>query len=125
MPAGAGYGPWWSALVRAAPRVAPMALPRRAPRAPVVQGRRWCSCRPLRVDGFECSGLGAQGGRRAQGLEATMESGLGGPGRDIEDLRRLCQRQVEVEVQHHDRPLVDGQSAELAFESIALGQAEG
>ncbi len=58
----------------------------------------------------------------AQGREATMQPGLGGPGGDIEDDRHLGQRQVEVEVQHHHGPLIDGQATQLSLETIAFGQ---
>ena len=59
--------------------------------------------------------LGGHGG--AQRLEPTMEPGLGGPDGDAEDLGRLGQGQVEVEVQHHHRALVDREPAELAARS--------
>ena len=60
----------------------------------------------------------------AQGLEAAVEPGLGGPDGDVEDVGRLRERQVEVEVQHDDRALVDGQPAELPLEAVALGDVE-
>ena len=40
-------------------------------------------------------------------------------------LGHLGERQVEVEVQDHHRALVDGQSAELALEAVAIDQPRG
>ena len=44
-----------------------------------------------------------------------MEPGLGGPdpGRPKDD-RRIGERQVEVEVQHHDGSLIEGEATKLA-----------
>ena len=52
-----------------------------------------------------------------------MQPGLGGPDRDVEDVGRLGERQVEVEVEHDDRALVDGQAAELPLDAVALRDA--
>ena len=54
-----------------------------------------------------------------------MEPGLRGPGRDVEDLGRLGERQVEVEVEDHHGSLVDRKSTQLASEPVALGDGQG
>ena len=45
-------------------------------------------------------------------VEAVVQPGLGGPDRDVEDVRCLGERQVEVVVQDHHGALVDRQRAE-------------
>ena len=49
-----------------------------------------------------------------------MEPGLGGPDGDVEDGRRLGQRQVEVEVQDQHDPLVVRQARERLGHDLAI-----
>ena len=65
--------------------------------------------------------LGALGGhRRTERREPTLQPGLCGPGGNVEDVGDIGQWQVEVEVEDHDRALIDGQPPELAAEPISL-----
>ena len=58
--------------------------------------------------------------RRAQRAHRVMESRVGRPDRDAEDLGDPVERQVEVVVQHHHRAMVEGQAAEAALELVAI-----
>jgi hypothetical protein len=63
--------------------------------------------------------LGAHG--FTQRPQATVESGLGGPDRDIEDRSRLGERPAEIEVDHDDRALLDWQSSKLPLKPVPFG----
>jgi hypothetical protein len=49
-----------------------------------------------------------------------MEPGLGGPDGNAENLGRLGEWQVEVEVHDHHGPLIERQALDLATQPIAL-----
>ena len=49
-----------------------------------------------------------------------VESGSDRPGGDAERLGDLVERHVEVVVQDHDGPMVDGEPAEAALELVAI-----
>jgi hypothetical protein len=51
-----------------------------------------------------------------------MKSGLHGPGRDAEGGRRLGDREIQVEGQHQDRPLIDRQSSQTTFDLVGHGE---
>ena len=60
--------------------------------------------------------------RCAQGLEATVQSGRGGPVGDVEDLGHFRHRKVEVVVQDQHGPLVDVDRAQLAHDPVTFGE---
>jgi hypothetical protein len=49
-----------------------------------------------------------------------MKSGMGRPDRDAEEFGHPVERQVEVVVQDHHRAMVDGKTAEAAFDLVAV-----
>ena len=84
--------------------------PRRARRRAVARSGVVVHARRLRwQSGVSDSARRSSIERRA--ARPRMQAGLGGPDGDVEDVGRLCERQAEVEVQHDDRALVDGQAA--------------
>ena len=92
--------------------------PRRAGRPAGARSGCRRSCRAL--PGRAAWPLGSSLIDQRRACEAAVEAGLGGPDGDAEDAGRLCEWQAEVEVQHDDRALVDGQPAELPLEAVAL-----
>jgi hypothetical protein len=53
-----------------------------------------------------------------------MQPGPDRAARDAEDVGRLVQAEAEEVMQHEDRPLVSVESAEAAFDLIAIGEVE-
>ncbi len=49
-----------------------------------------------------------------------MKSRMDRPDRDAEDLGDPVERQVEVVVQDHHRAVIDGKTAEAAFDLVAI-----
>ena len=57
---------------------------------------------------------------RAQSREAAVQSGLGGPVRDVKDVGRLSEGQADIEMQHDDGALIDGQASQQPLETVAF-----
>ena len=57
---------------------------------------------------------------RAQPPHRVMESGTDGPGGDAERLGDLVERHVQVVVEDHHGPMVDGEPPEAALELVAI-----
>ena len=53
-----------------------------------------------------------------------MKAGLGGPDRDVEAIRYLGQRQIEVVVEDEHGPLLEGQPPEGSFELVPILDGE-
>jgi hypothetical protein len=58
--------------------------------------------------------------RRAQRAHRVMESGMCRPGRDAADLGDPLERQIEVVVEHHHRPVIHREAAEATLELVAI-----